>query len=87
MEENISYPAWYRSFRAFLLGAAFGVILLSGLQQVQVVPAPLPSFSSSIILLFTQMPVAFVLAMFEIGFAIARYRRIRREMDSRTTLA
>jgi magnesium-transporting ATPase (P-type) len=87
MEGSMNYPDWYRSFRAFLLGAASGVVLLIGLQQFQIVPAPLSSFSASMILLFTQMPVALVLAVFEIGFAIARYRRMRREMDSRTTLA
>ena len=78
MQQNIDYPQWYRTFRAFVFGTAFGAILVIlavarsespplGLVHVYFWPAIINGA------LFV------VTGCFEAAFALRRHRRLVRE--------
>ena len=82
MKQNNDYPQGYRTFRAFVVGAAFGALLMI----VAYARTESPALGLVQIYLWPVMingALFVITGIFEAGFAIQRYRRLVHEQGHR----
>ncbi len=83
MQANLTYPRWYHTLRGFVIGLAAGCAAMTLAYESAIVPAGNVVWQHAFALLAINVVPLTVLGLFEIGFAIQRYRAVRQEMGNR----
>ena len=87
MQPTTTYPRWYHSFRGFVIGLAVGCAAMTLAYESKVIPLGNRVWQQVFFPLAINAAPWVLLALFEVYFAVRRYRVLRREMDGRTAAA
>ncbi len=87
MQSKTAYPRWFHAFRGFVIGLAIGCAAMMLAYESKVIPVGDAVWKQVFFPLVINTAPWIVLALFEIYFAVRRYRALRREMDGRTAAA